>query len=61
VDPIQTNPLMNLKSLEVVPTFSSTFDLKGHVFLSSLGYSSSEKKMKMAIQVKELEYVMFEF
>lgn len=52
---------MNLKILDVVPTFYSSFDLKGHDFLSSLGYSSSEKKMKVAIQVKEVAYVTFKF
>ena len=50
---------MNFKSLEVIPNFYSTFDLKAP-FLSSLGYSSSENKRKVGIQV-EVAYVMFEF
>ena len=50
---------MNFKILEVIPTFYSTFDLKAP-FLSSLGYSSGENKMKVGIQV-EVAYVMFEF
>ena len=42
---------MNFKSLEVIPNFYSTFVLKAP-FLSSFGYSSSENKMKVGIQVQ---------